>query len=146
MMNSEMVREFHEKHEIPVSIQLSGEWDVGLSTAKIHTAASAVILLRAFLHTNDDRLLRAHLMCEELSEILDALLRCDEVGLLDGLADLEYVTTGTAVTFGLPLDAAFIEVHRSNMTKKVTVGSRIRDKGEDYSPPDIEGVIRCARS
>src|SRR5438128_5373002 len=37
--------------------------------------------------------------------------------LLKELADLRYVVEGTAVALGLPIEDAYAEVHRSNMSK-----------------------------
>lgn len=60
------------------------------------------------------------------------------------LADLMYVTIGTAVTFGLPLEEVFAEVHKSNMSKLGEDGKPIyREdgkvlKGEDYREPNLD--------
>jgi len=100
----------------------------------------------------DQRVLRAHLMIEELGELIGAMGNCDEVETLDGVADLTYVVVGTAVTFDLPLPAAFVEVHKSNMTKQCMpddpAKDRLRDKGPDYVPADLKKVLeeyRCGR-
>jgi predicted HAD superfamily Cof-like phosphohydrolase len=45
-------------------------------------------------------------------EVVEGLRR-----LLKELADLRYVVEGAAVSFGLPFEEAFSEVHRSNMSK-----------------------------
>jgi predicted HAD superfamily Cof-like phosphohydrolase len=47
---------------------------------------------------------------------------------VDGLADVLYVTLGTAVAFGIDLDEHFHEVHRANMRKQVVP----RAPGEKY--------------
>lgn len=147
MSSSEMmVREFHAKHGIPVDMKLDGGSDEYLFEAAQTISFVARALLLASGMTDDDRLFRAHIVCEEVSEMLAALNRCDEAALLDALADLQYVTEGTAITFGLPLAAALDEVHRSNMTKQVTGEYRLRDKGPDYQSPNLEEVLRCARS
>lgn len=85
-------------------------------------------------------LYRAHLMLQELSEVLEALHFGRTVELADGLADLVYVAIGTAVQFGIPFDPVFLEVHRSNMSKDNVLETN-RGKGRTYSPPDIEGVL-----
>ena len=90
-------------------------------------------------------------MLSELSEVLDALATRDEVALADGLADLEYVTVGTAVTFAIPLGATFDEVHRSNMTKLGENGLPVlREdgkslKGPNYEPPRIAEILEAMR-
>jgi len=104
-------------------------------------------------HVNDPtdpRGLRAHLEIEELTEFISAMYHGDEVGMLDALADRLYVLLGTAVQFDLPIWQAFVEVHMSNMTKKRQAhdpfGGRVRDKGPDYVPPDIVGVLQQYRA
>lgn len=45
---------------------------------------------------------------------------------------------------GYPIRDIFDEIHRSNMSKQVTKDSRVRDKGPDYSPPDLRRFLRAA--
>lgn len=67
--------------------------------------------------------------------------------LLKELSDLRYVVEGAAVTFGLPIDAAYMEVHRSNMSKLGSDGRPIyREdgkvlKGPNYFDPDMTKFI-----
>lgn len=67
--------------------------------------------------------------------------------LLKELADLRYVLEGTAVTFGLPINDAFTEVHRSNMSKLGLDGKPIlREdgkvlKGPRYSEADMKRFV-----
>lgn len=90
------------------------------------------------------RELRLRLIDEELRELRDSLDANDVVEVADALADLLYVVIGSALQWGIPLDRAFAEVHRSNMTKggdaKRADGKIL--KGPNYSPPDIAGVLR----
>ena len=114
----EMVREFHEAAKLPIADAPC--WAV------------------------DSHYLRLNLHREEMAEIEDAFERKDMVALADGLADLIYVLCGTAVTFGIPLDAVFEEVHRSNMTK--TIEPRWREdgkliKGPHYEPPSLAPIL-----
>lgn len=107
-------------------------------------------MLDSFKVVGDTRYLRAHLMLEELGEVLIAMSCGDEIGTLDGLADLSYVTHGTAAQYDLPLGAAFEEVHRSNCTKRRRAsdpdGARVRDKGDNYEPPNLHAVLSRYRS
>lgn len=58
--------------------------------------------------------------------------------LLKELCDLRYSVEGTAVAFGLPIEAAYLEVHRSNMTKQVfPAGSSKVAKGPNYVAADM---------
>jgi predicted HAD superfamily Cof-like phosphohydrolase len=69
------------------------------------------------------------------------------IGIADALADIVYVVYGTALTYGIDLDSAVREVHRSNMSKLGSDGKPlIRDDGkvlksEQYFPPDLESVV-----
>jgi len=91
-------------------------------------------------------LLRVHLIAEELGELSIALANRDLVGVADALTDLAYVVLGAAVTYGIPLDEVWAEVHKSNMTKAVRgpQDTRLRDKGNSYVPPNVRGVLEVA--
>lgn len=88
-------------------------------------------------------LLRIRLMYEELGETISAMIKSDNLAdIADGLADLLYVTFGTAVSYGIPIDEIFREVQRSNMSKsteKDEYGKTI--KGPDWSPPNINKIL-----
>lgn len=110
--------------------------------------------------------LRLRLIMEEYVEVreeLEALLRplsVDETldrfrNLLKELSDLRYVVEGCAVAFGLDIEAAYLEVHRSNMSKLGEDGKPLyREdgkvlKGPNYTeadltplvPPVLEGTV-----
>lgn len=63
------------------------------------------------------------------------------------LADVLYVTYGTADVLGIDLPAVFDEVHRSNMSKRSASGQVLRRpdgkvlKGPDYRPPSLDDVV-----
>lgn len=84
---------------------------------------------------------REALLAEEVDELWAAMRPGDIVKIADALADIVYVAVGTAVTYGIPFDAVFAEVHRSNMTKVNTPAEAKLVKGPGYEPPDIEGVL-----
>lgn len=80
--------------------------------------------------------LRTRLLDEETAEFADAAARRDLVGMADALADVVYVAYGSALTFGLDLDAVLREVHRSNMSKLDADGRPVlRDDGKVLKPP-----------
>lgn len=94
--------------------------------------------------------LRINLLREELKELEEALENNDVVEALDALTDLQYVLDGAFLALGLHAakDAAFAEVHRSNMSKLGRDGKPIlREgdnkvmKGPDYFKPDLESVV-----
>lgn len=67
------------------------------------------------------------------------------------LSDVQYVTSGAAVTFGLPLEALFEEVHAANMRKVGPDGKVLkRPDGKVVKPagwrgPDIAAVLDKAK-
>lgn len=91
--------------------------------------------------------LRISLIEEELRELKEGLEKNDVVATADALTDLLYVVYGAGVSFGIDLDACFIEVHRSNLSKLDDNGKPIyREdgkvlKGPNYSPPDLKKVL-----
>lgn len=91
--------------------------------------------------------LRMELLLSEVGELREAVAADDVEGIADALADIEYVTRGTAATYGIPSDAVFAEVHRSNMTKTGiagkdwAAGERKLVKGAGYEPPRIAAVL-----
>ena len=155
------VAEFHNKHGFPVLdtrmlCPIDNEHAERRGTVQLNVYAARIAeMAQMFEHGTfdnrpaaegfDPRLLRAHLLMEELAETLKALAEYDAVGVLDGLADIAYVTAGAALTFGLPLAEAIDEVHKSNMTKEVGAGGdkdvRCRKKGDTYVPPNIKGLF-----
>jgi predicted HAD superfamily Cof-like phosphohydrolase len=94
----------------------------------------------------EERKLRIKLLDEEVFEYTDAEYADDLVEIADALADIIYIACGTAVSYGIPLDDVFAEVHRSNMAKLVD-GKVIRredgkvQKPEGWTPPDIRSVL-----
>lgn len=93
--------------------------------------------------------LRERLIDEEyLKEYKDAVAANDIVAIADALTDILYVVYGTGVSYGINLDETFDEVHRSNMSKLGPDGKPIHRedgkvmKGPNYTPPDLEAVLR----
>jgi predicted HAD superfamily Cof-like phosphohydrolase len=122
----EQVREFHETYGLPVKDAPD------LSDPQ----------------TNE---LRINLLAEELDELKEALAEGDVVEVLDALIDLQYVLDGAFLSFGLHdvKEAAFNEVHRSNMSKLGEDGKPIRRegdgkvmKGPNYFKPDIAQFVK----
>ena len=94
-----------------------------------------------------DKAVQALLNAEYADEKLAALS-----DLLDGICDMIVVLMGTCNSLGLPFDAAFTEVHRSNMLKfnrkedgtfeilKRADGKVIKPR--DWKRPDIISVLK----
>lgn len=111
-----LVREFHE--------------------AMGHPAPDSYIEL-----TQEEATFRANLIAEEAAELMVALFDGDEIGIIDGMADLIYVVLGTAVVKGFSIAPAFEEVHRSNMTKDAIPGLAKPAKGERYEEPELIPIL-----
>ena len=98
-----------------------------------------------------DMLVRVHLLTEEASELAHAMAQEDMVEVLDALADLDVILTGTWIKLGLhkARRAASTEVLRSNLTKvDPDTGVALHDesgrilKGPAYERPDFAKVIK----
>lgn len=95
----------------------------------------------------NERDLRISLLEEEFKEYLQAEEKNDIVEIADALADIIYIACGTAVSYGIPLDKVFNEVHRSNMAKLVDGKPIYREDGkvlkpDGWTPPDIERCLK----
>lgn len=86
--------------------------------------------------------LRRKLIAEEIEELAEAMDSQNLVDIADALGDVIVVVIGTAISYGIPLNEVFTEVHRSNMTKsdrKNEYGKTV--KGPDFSPANIKDII-----
>jgi phosphoribosyl-ATP pyrophosphohydrolase len=112
-----LVREFHEAGGLPVDHGLHrADRNDDTIVTQVGLALQAMST-RMARHGRGSKAMRARLLLEELGELLVAAGHHDEVGVADGLADLAYVTAGTAVEWGIPLGPVFEAVHTSNMSK-----------------------------
>ena len=102
--------------------------------------------------------LRTRLITEEYKEVIAELgtlaRQKDPVKitenyqrLLKELADLRYVVEGAAVSLGLPIEAAYVEVHRSNMSKLGPDGRPVLRadgkvlKSANYTEADMDELV-----
>lgn len=121
-----------------------------------HVATNSPVLPRPGIPPYDRIRLRAKLVIEEALEVVGALLgipeeqtkvfvakNCQAIDMelepkpdlkkvAKELADLEYVTAGTNLEFGLPADDIFQAVHLNNMTKAT---GPVREDGKRLKPP-----------
>lgn len=115
---------------------------------EFHSAFGALVGENPSLPDAETRALRIRILKEEWEEYLKAEEENDLVEIADALADMIYIAYGTGVAYGLPMDAIFDEVHRSNMAKLGPDGKPIRRddgkilKPEGWTPPDVAGVIK----
>ena len=120
------VREFHEKMELAVDQPFSKElleFRMKLIFEEIQELAEVGMTIE----TNANETERRVLLQDFLKEMCDVI----------------YVIKGTAVSFGMDLDAAYNLVHKSNMSKfpftKDDSGKVM--KGKNYKPPVLEECI-----
>ena len=128
----DMVRAFHEATNLDVADE-----PIDMKQLHPHGPSSSSPLWR----------LRMELVREEFEEFVHAMNGEDLVAIADAICDLHYVLSGTSVSFGIPEDACFAEVQRSNMSKVESNGevNRRADgkilKPDTWSPPDLHSII-----
>ena len=100
------------------------------------------------LSSDKINMLRYNLIKEELDEFKQALDNNDLLEVADALTDILYVTYGAGHAFGIDLDACFVEVQNSNMSKLGLDGKPIfNDQGKvmngpNYFKPDLSKYIK----
>lgn len=107
-----------------------------------------ILVQTAPMELNEEtKQLRVRLIQEEFDELKEAMAAGDLAAVAKEMADLLYVTYGTAVSYGIDLEPVFQEVHRSNLSK---IGGYKRADGKwvkppTYSPADIESILEVQR-
>jgi predicted HAD superfamily Cof-like phosphohydrolase len=102
---------------------------------------------RAELPDPDSRANRTSGMQGRLGDYLEAERNDDPDILAATIRDMILYSFSYASTYGIPLSAVFLEVHRSNMTKLGPDGTpTIREDGKvlkppSYEPPDISRIL-----
>jgi predicted HAD superfamily Cof-like phosphohydrolase len=161
---AEAVDVYGEQLVLRLGLGPSADLDAPLMSARTRRGPSEIAMLVAAFHRAFDLprqalpsldgverellALRTALLDEETAEFADAAARRDLVGMADALADVVYVSYGTAVTLGIDLDAVLREVHRSNMSKLDGRGRPVlRDDGKvlkspRYTRPDVASVLQ----
>ena len=114
---------------------------------EFHTVYGLPLRSKPELGGLDERRLRSILLDEESREACDALWDCNIAGVAQELADVVYVCFGTAVQFGIDLDAVLAEVHRANMSKVEPDGTVLRRddgkilKGSAFRAADVAAAL-----
>ena len=96
---------------------------------------------------SDQEELYLNLIKEEYEELVTAMSEKDIVESADAIADLVWVVIGLASTIGIPFDAVWEEVKRSNDSKTVN-GTLVKDpetgkvmKPDTFSEPDLLPIL-----
>ena len=112
-----------------------------------HSAFGANIGTKPILPDENERELRIKLLREEWEEYLEGETNDDIVEIADALGDMLYIIYGTCVSYGLPIDEIFKEIHDSNMSKLGEDGLPIRRedgkvlKGPNFFQPKLKEII-----
>jgi predicted HAD superfamily Cof-like phosphohydrolase len=133
----EQVLEFHRAMSVPVSHEpkVTSDDRVRLRCALLAEEFFETLGSMLVLESTIDKDARATVM----DACKFAVVEVDMVGLVDGLADLDYVVEGTRLEFGVDGAPIAAEVHRANMAK---IGGPVRADGkrlkpEGWKPPNI---------
>lgn len=123
LLPEEWVREFHEVFGAPINVAPSQ----GITA------------------------LRQKLIDEEVMELNEEFTKVFQSGkitenFVKEMADLQYVLSGLAVTFGIDLNTAVQRVHESNMSKLNNGKVERREdgkilKGPNYFEPDLSDLV-----
>lgn len=116
---------------------------------EFHETFGCDIAPNGYLGFGSDKLrqLRLDLLVEEVEEYEDASDVEDIVEVADALADMVYIIYGTALSYGIDLDAVLDEVHASNMSKLTADGKVLMRedgkilKSDGFFRPDIARVL-----
>lgn len=115
---------------------------------EFHETYGAYISEESKLPDPSIRELRKSLLQEEFDEYMKAEEDNDLVEIADALGDMMYIIYGTAISYGIPLDDIFNEIHASNMSKLGEDGKPIRRedgkilKGPNFFRPDIAKFLK----
>ena len=138
------VREFHRQ------IGAAVEESPTLLACQAESASEIAAAIRNLLSNCRDRaddgsnlVSRLCLALEELAEWVEAHAAGDLVAAADAWGDRLYVLLGDAVAAGLPADAIFDEVHRSNISKAVSRPGSLGKgtKGSEFRKPRLEQIL-----
>lgn len=112
-----------------------------------HKLYNAYISEKPELRDKDIAKLRIKLLDEELNEYKEAVYTNNLVEIADALGDIIYVAIGAAISYGIPMEKVFAEIHRSNMDKLDENGNPIINeygkvvKPSWWQPPDLKTIL-----
>jgi predicted HAD superfamily Cof-like phosphohydrolase len=114
---------------------------------EFHKAFGLYIGSKPELRDKNISKLRINLLTEEVNEYIEAVDNNDLIEIADAIGDILYIAIGSAISYGIPIDEVFDEIHRSNMSKLDENGKPMhREDGKViksslYSPPSLEPII-----
>lgn len=113
---------------------------------EFQTAVGQNVGVKPEFPDGEERDLRIRLLKEEWEEYIQGECKNDLENIAKELADIIYIVCGTAVSYGIPLDRVFEEVHASNMAKLVDGKPVRREDGkilkpDGWTPPNIKKIL-----
>jgi predicted HAD superfamily Cof-like phosphohydrolase len=142
---SDQVREFHRVFDSPTADKPTVPTDERVRFRLRILAEEFVELLEASLAVDRIDLVE---VTHGLSQVIDDMpVRVDLIEVADALADIDYLSEGMRLEFGIDGDPVANEIHRSNLAKVCPDGTvHRRDDGkilkpDGWTPPDIDGVL-----
>ncbi len=92
------------------------------------------------------------MLVEEFAEYTNAITKKDAAAALDAVVDIVYIALGTAWLFNLPVEKAWEEVQKANMSK-IRAKSKSKKRGtkfdvikpKDWKAPNIEKIVEEER-
>lgn len=119
-----------------------------LDVAAFHKATDTPIMGYPCIPSDERMEVRETLIMEEFDELMQGMARYDLANIAQELVDLIYVTIGTALELGIPLQKVWDEVQKANMAKVDPVTGKVRKredgkvlKPEGWQKPDVHGVM-----
>lgn len=157
----DLVRQFHVKFEHPVAKELTAS-DVNLRRLRVKLLAEELGELCQALGVPMTLEVTLAREGDDPKSVMNGMRRgtwlapaalcyadefVDMVETADALADIDYVTQGANLVFGVPAGLVMYEVHSSNMSKLGADGKPVKDadgkimKGPYFRKPDIKTVL-----
>lgn len=155
-IHTAMVTEFHEKFSLEINMYLNDSSRPMNETAFLYDIGKGLVSLSNEFYEQIARqkvephlrvnlkFFRAALILEETGELFIAMAMNNLLGVFDAILDLEYVTKGAALTFGITpaqITKGFAAVHASNMTKTRDSKNQKIQKGPNFIPVDLSVIL-----
>lgn len=151
---TELVKQFMIKMQQIQSIPSEGLSESEAAACKLRLALlieQVDLMFQAFL-TSDSYQYSVSPLFKTINSYIHELseedLQISRIGVLQALADMQYINTGTSVLLNLPLEQAFQAVHENNMTKIDPITGTIlrREDGKiikpvSYQPLNLKEIL-----
>ena len=146
-MDEKQVMEFHHKNKLPIFIPLQKPKGVNKLLMQYMCWVTSWMSRKCLkigggkFRAPNQVFFRVHLIFEELAELIQGIITGNTLAIADALGDLIYVVLGFGVTYHIPVEEPFEEIHKANMTKDFKINDRRLYKGKNWIPPDINKAV-----